>query len=1275
MISRTTKIAGCVAVAALASLGYWRFSLEAAQGQGVLAQAPMNTQVQVPAAFITAVDDSGSMRFQTLFPGRDGTALWARDANNQPYGFFHSTGTYAGRLRGSDPTSTTREFVHVAPYPAPRQATSNNDNAAIPPIDAFGFARSHVYNKAYFDPSVTYATWKNADGTPWADATATATKVDPNSATSVTVNLTAVQESTSTAQATDMQFRIRTGMVLPTGMKFSGGATCGLTNDRSTASTPAGWRILSQNVTSTGDCNISISYFPATFYLPETAPAPGGFIAANRVLAANACSYNGATGAAVCNMYRYEIKPANYSSTAQYQAAITNFANWFSYYGARNRSMVAAMTNSLVTVNNLRVGFFTINNRNTVTMRDMADNTAKAALFTSIYGLGASGQTPNKAAVQHLGNQFMRTGAGAPIQLMCQKNAGMLFTDGFTNDSVTGFGNVDGTMGVPFQDGYSNTMADIAAYYYRDAADGGVAPLRSDAGFTAGQVPVPAACSSLDATSAEWKRLDCQPNLHMNFYGVTLGSRGQVFDPDVDRDPFTDPVTWPNSASGARSTVDDLWHAAVNTRGEYINAKTPADITAAMRRVLSSVSSGSTLSGTIARTGTRIGVGSLGVVPRYAVANEGTDWFSRLSATRLQVNSATRAVEYVDMWEAADVLAAQPTRNILAAKGATVVNFDGAGVSLADLCTKPSSYTGMSRCTAAELSALGVDAAGAVAYLRGSTAGEVRNGGRLRDRSTVLGDIVNSTPTVSSPLDDFGYRSLPDGLGTSYATYLESKRASARYMVYVGANDGMLHAFDGGMSANGTVDSSGGQEHFAYIPSTALGHMGNLLFPYVAADRNDQKFDHRYYVDGPVTVADAYYGGAWKSSLVGTAGAGGRSVFALDVSTPASFAAASRLWEISDLNTSLSTEVRANIGHVLGKPVIVPVKGADGAVSWKAIFGNGYNSASGKAVLYIVDIATGAPSIRMIEAVEGAATAPAGANGLGNVVVLDRWSGTGLSTSGRDGFADTVYAADQRGALWRFDLRSTASTVTTPVFVTATHSEGGASYRQPITGGLVASTGAAGGVMLVFGTGSFSFMGDPSNSNAQALYGVTDSGTGTITTINRSNLRPYTVSAGATTRQVTAGTAPLNSRGWYVQLPAGERFVGYPQIASGTVFMPTYAPQQGTAGCATQGFNWLYGLNVRTGGAALSGVRYGSPTGASPGTGTAAVALSTGGTAPVKDVNVSVVPRLQPPGFDPSATTPPSAPGAGCWMAVSTAGSDTMYVPYPCGRQSWRQLQ
>lgn len=1261
MASRFMKFAAAAAVLALGAGGYFVYMARAAQAQGSLAQAPLNVQSQIPAAFIMALDDSGSMRFQTLFPSRDGGALWGGTGNAAS--FF----TTSGELRTSD---SSRQFVHVAPYPAPRQGTPGNDNAAIPPIDAFGFSRSHVYNKAYFDPGVTYEPWKDHLGNNWDDADPKAVRVDPNSSTHV-FDLTQERRSTSSHNSTHHGFRVRAGMILPAGMKYWSNPApgCGLNDQVSDNTQDQHWRVLTQDVTATCDVNVNIAYFPATFYLPVDHPAPEGFVSENRVLAPNACTYSWATGDDRCDMYRYEIRPSNYSTTAAYDAAIQNFANWFSYYGARNRSVVAAVTHSLATVNSMRVGYFTINNRNTVAMRDMAVEAQRKLFYDSVVTLGASGTTPNLPAVAHMGEQFRRTDGDAPIQRACQRNAGMLFTDGFSNVAHTGYGNVDGGMGAPFADTHSNTLADIATKYYLNAADGGFAPLRSGGNFPAGLVPTHPNCPD--------PRYDCNPNLHMNFYGVTLGSRGIAFDPDNPRDPFEEPfVSWPAFQSNQRSTIDDIWHATVNTRGELINANTPADVTAAMRRILQAVGSGSSPSGSAAMTGARIGERSLAVTPGYGVENHSTDWFGRLSASKPTFNTSTGEVSETTLWNAEEKLAEMSPAQRAGrtwygnAAGGTS-RFSATGLtSLSQLCDNP--RVGMSRCTASELESLGVDLAGAVDYLLGDQSREVgRPGGTLRHRTTVLGDIVNSNPVVSAPTDDYGYHTLGTfgsvNYGATYAEYMTEKK-SRPAMVYIGANDGMLHGFHGGIDHQGNVNATdGGRQMFGYIPRAVLGHMGNLLFPY-EPDAVGQKFEHRYYVDGPVVVGDAYFGGGWKTALVATAGAGGRSVFALDVSNPSGFTASSnRLWEIDDRHPDSS--IADNIGHVLGRPVIAPFRDpVTGAVSWKAIFGNGYNSVNNKAVLFVVDLATG--NVRQIEAVE--ADGPTGPNGLGNIVVVDRREAES-GASIRDGFADTVYAADRKGAVWKFDLLGTSTSIDTPFFTTREHAEDGTTYRQPILGGLVATAGRGGGVMLMFGTGSFSFHGDEADESIQSIYGVEDNGATDTITANMLFQRNV-VTDDTQVRTITPGGMSYGYVGWVIDLPAGERVVSFPRVASGVLFIPTYAPTNAD-GCSSGGNNWLFGLDTRTGAPALSGVRSGDidgdTLGSVHGENVGAVALSTGGSAPVRDVGVSILSTSRP-------ITPPGAtdPLPRCWMRITVPGMpNAMLVPYPCGRQSWRQLQ
>jgi type IV pilus assembly protein PilY1 len=1253
MVSQKKKWFAAASVGVLAAGGWMTYALLAAQGQGTLAQVPLNIQTSAKPAFLMALDDSGSMVWELLNNTRDGVYNWQSNSSNNTrrIGFYSNAGVPYGYGEG------TQYHYHTPNY-------GRDGNNAIPPLDAFGFVRSPDINTAYFDPRENYPDWKTGDvnNPSYRTISPTNAPVDPRPATSfdfinLTQNLTALETRTGNT----WNFRVLTGMVIPVGTVIRTG-TCGANNNNSTTrDQPTGFSRITTQFTAnvTGGCQTNFAYYPATFFLKEKMPADYGYLDSAITTVRNpAGGYPG-------TLYKYEIRLANFNNnTAKYNLAIQNFANWFSFYRTRREALIGAATNSLHEVDNLRVGWFRINGRSQATMYDLGESPQKVQLLSDIIrNMRADGSTPNRSAANYLGQQFQRTKTtrdpNPPVLLSCQKNAGMLFTDGYINES-----------------GNTTRMRRLVAPYY----DNSLVP-----GLEGNAVPIPKECPD--------GKLDCQAKLHMNFYGVTLGTRGEQFgvtyvpNPlrpwELTPNPYEVPPTFGTGTVDLQpGAVDELWEAVLYSHGEMVNANRASDITSAMRRIISNVSKGQTPSGTRSLTGARIGKGSLSVEPFYEATNNGTDWYSKLNAFTLSVDPTTRAIVSEQAWEASAKMPTSTARNVWFWRNGEQLRFNATNVSLNNLCSKPTGlYSNMTRCDG--INKLVEDNAEAVSYLLGSTGKEVRNGGKLRDRTTVLGDIINSTPLLSSPTDDYGYRRL-GSLGTSYVEYLASKRESGRYMVYAGANDGMLHAFDGGMGSDGVQDNNGGAEVFGYVPSTAIGHMGNLLVPYDPKAEQDGAFEHRYFVDGPVVVGDTYNGSAWGTSLVGTAGAGGRSVFALDVTNPSEYGATNLLWELNDFDTQLSDVVRDNIGHVLGKPVIVPVKSSSGEISFKAIFGNGVESRNGKAALFVVDLVRNrTPTVTTYIVEEAGQNLPAGRNGLGNIVVVDRWGGTdnAQNVRGRDGFADTVYAADQKGAIWKFDLRGTDAP-TKPLFTTKTHTEaGGATYRQPITGGMTAASGPAGGVMLFFGTGSFSYVEDRNDESIQGLYAFNDTSdtlpTGTvIPTYTAANLRQITVSTVNGVRRVTLADPPADSRGWTVILPAGERFVANPTLTSGIVFMPTYVPTRNAQaqGCNVDGSNWLFGLVANSGDAGLSQVRQGTPDGDSPGAGTAGVPLATGGNAPVKDVTTAVVPRLGAPEKE-DGKDPPTAPGAACMMQVSVAGAPPMYLPYPCGRQSWRQIR
>ena len=194
-------------------------------------------------------------------------------------------------------------------------------------------------------------------------------------------------------------------------------------------------------------------------------------------------------------------------------------------------------------------------------------------------------------------------------------------------------------------------------------------------------------------------------------------------------------------------------------------------------------------------------------------------------------------------------------------------------------------------------------------YLRGDKSKE---GSPFRIRSSALADIVNSgAKYVGAP-------GTSGNMAEGRADFVK-ERAERRGVVYVGANDGMLHAFD----------AETGDERFAYIPSW----MGPKLS---ALTDNSYDSDHQAYVDATPVIRDAKIGSGtdasdWKTVLIGGTGGGGRGVFALDVTDPTSFDPSKVMWEFTHLND-------ADMGFVIGKPRVVRLRISGNAEQGNAVY-------------------------------------------------------------------------------------------------------------------------------------------------------------------------------------------------------------------------------------------------------------------------------------------------------------------------------------------------
>jgi type IV pilus assembly protein PilY1 len=488
-------------------------------------------------------------------------------------------------------------------------------------------------------------------------------------------------------------------------------------------------------------------------------------------------------------------------------------------------------------------------------------------------------------------------------------------------------------------------------------------------------------------------------------------------------------------------------------------------------------------------------------------------------------------------------------------------------------------------------------------YLRGDPSQEGATVTSFRQRPTSkLGDVVNSNPNfVAAP---------NAGIGVASYAQFRLNYLTRSPMIYVGGNDGMLHGFR----------ASDGRELLAYVPSKAHRQLNKLT---------SKTYTHQYYVDGSPQIADAFIGTDWRTVLVSGLGAGGQSIFALDITDPDQFsetnAASTVMWEFSDSDDP-------DFGYVIGPPVIR--KMANGR--WAAIVSGGYNdsevlsgetactdsttrtpagcttSSTGSAYLYIIFLE--GPTGTNRTWVEGTdyikIRAQRGSDSTGTPNGLTEPLAADVNG---DGVPDFVYAGDLRGRLWKFDVRSsTASNWTSSanrvVLYIATDSLGN---RQPITAKPEATLHPTSGYVITFGTGKYLETSDPQAPyQAQAFYGIWDKNDGATVSVQTTVMSGKTQLLQQTITDVTVGTStfrvvsnsvpdwstdttppvandsPTKHMGWYMNFPSGtttgERSVFRPILMSGRLIYTTLVPS--TQACLFGGTSFLMVLDPATGG-------------------------------------------------------------------------------------------
>lgn len=971
--------------------------------------------------------------------------------------------------------------------------------------------RSSAYNPLYYNPAVQYLPWLKSDGTRWPNSNPTAAPVLAGA--TQTQNLVGAQ----TISANKWCW-----------------ATSTQTNTSSCADSTTQTAVIARYYNMAGDGS-KVSHFELVTIIAATNSYPKG------------------AGRADCA-----------GTTCTYNEEIQNFANWYTYYRTRALTAIGGTAEAFAAVPaDFRVGYGRINKKSG-TVDGVSTSTLERGVRafsgsdkSDFYGWLAGrtrpgGGTPLLSALDAVGQYFSRKDNGGPWgsnpgtndtspHSACRRSFHVLMTDGMWNNDSAGTpgatGNVDGSAGstitgpggqtytyqpsAPYSDKWSGTLADVAMYYWKN-------DLRPDLQNAIKPVTKPG-----QEDPAFWQ--------HLVNYAIAFGVDGTLNNPGDLPALKSGSKSWPDPSKNGNTpaAVDDLWHAAINSRGRLLSARNSTEYSNALRSIIADVIN---FEGSEAGLGvSNVTLPSVGSSTKiYTPSFSSPDWSGQVQAQVIDSSGVPTGVA----WTSA--IPEPASRSVFtydpdAAGGPKVVPFQWSSLS-----------------TTAKTALWGSAAGGEslVNYLRGDSSGE---GTVYRERKSRLGDIVNSTPALVFNLVNYSYQYLPaktasaDYGAETYARFLRAKSLRTAQLV-VGANDGMLHAFN----------DDDGIESFAFMPRSVLNSIRQT---------SNQDYTHRYFVDGPIHETDVYdaVNRRWNNLVQGFGGAGGKYLYSIRMpvvdwtsgsepspltkaqSTPG---AADIWWEINSVSAGFE-----EMGYIITKPETGLTR--DGA--WVTIFGNGYESKSGKAQLFIVDAMTGS----LIKKIDTGVGSPSSPNGLGGIGVV------------RDGHQRIVaaYGGDLQGNMWKFDLSSATTSGWAVAFggqplVTVKNSS---NQPEPISAKPNFRAFPTSGVMVLFGTGKLFQQGDEKDTGARTLYGIWDrvavgGGPGTVAdtvtslallSTQKAVVDPIPNSVGATYRRLLVAAVDYKTqRGWRLPLviAEGERSIDQPQVRFDSVLMQTVTP-------------------------------------------------------------------------------------------------------------------
>lgn len=1116
-----------------------------------LSKVPLFINSQVEPNFVLTFDDSGSMELS-----------YVPDEAN-------------------DNSAPITAFTPMYPDSDPLSNAGNTINTECWWRDA-RWVYSAIANPMYYNPAVTYLPPKRADGTTLPDSTLA----------------NAWEDGIDNALGTDTSARnLTTNYRLTWGASFNGPQYI----FQATLANP-----VSTNCNPGSNGRMNLPFGSKAFYYRFTGSDPNN-------------------GVQVYDNANYVAVDVTTLSAAEQ----TNFANWYSYYRTRNQTARTSLTRVFADQQSLRVAWQNINanqlSNNTVITTIKAPSTQRNNLFSFLMNTRHSGSTPNRAAIQRVGNYF---GGGSnqnndsnttnpywepnapPLtggrELSCRQNHHLLITDGGWNSSAGITGNYDATsFTLPDGKVYTPNTAHTHVYSRQDnRTDDGLA----DGAFyywsrdlrpnLTNNVPAAIEDFTLGVTGAEpplgpgqdpRSRLEIYWNpandpatwQHVTQYVVAFGIGGTIPYPSAlpylrtatAQPPNAQPYSWPwwnddNEANAQK--VDDTWHAAINGRGDFFSVRDPQGLIDSLSSVFASVERRRVKNTSISVSSGLIRPDTL----RFQSTFDSSDWSGKLVATR--------QVDNVPIWAANCTLTGGPCADLPGEPTLPAVNPNNRIIATysarGGIPFRWSSLDGTQQAALNRNPVNGsTDALGAqrVDYVRGDRSRERSNGGTFRTRTNLLGAMVNSYGVVATAREPYFEKQRTGGGITNSAFEPDSDENTNRTSyngfpnnwIYVGANDGMLHAFD----------KNTGQEVFGYVPGAVVQNLNKLT--------SETALDYQSYVDAPPTIRDVYMNGQWRRVLVGTLRMGGQGVYALDITNglPASESelAAQVLWEFTDRSPD-----GADLGFTFGQAEVTRLANRE----WVALVAGGYNSSvadgaagSGNAVLYVLRLRDGVV-LRKFDL-------GAGSRGLMTPIPGDYSVDGDTNPLGADytQVTDVAFAGDLNGDIWRFDFQNTSPTAWNVVKFFDAPANQSVTVQPRIM--RTRYPQAKRKFIVLFGTGKYLEPADkvPGSGGQQAFYGIFDQGKSGAYPVTQAQLFPQTITTAGNLRTLTTNQLPRTGqdKGWFINFPAsGERNITTSVFRGSdkSVIFSTLVPRSDDP-CQPAVDSWVMIVDGQTGGA------------------------------------------------------------------------------------------